>query len=259
MLRWVLILLPPSEGKSTPRRGKPLDLASLSAPELTSARDEVLDALIELCATRPALDAATVLGLGTTQIEEVARNAGLRTAGTTRADRLYTGVLYDALGLADLDAAARRRATRSLLITSSVFGVVRPGDRLPAYRLAGGVSLPGLGPIAGHWRRALDPSMTSLAGRGLVVDLRSSTYAAFWRPSKELATRVVTTRVLHEQDGRRSVVSHFNKATKGRLVRTLLESGESPTTVAGFATLLADLGWTVEREGNRLDVIVTAI
>jgi len=55
------------------------------------------------------------------------------------------------------------------------------------------------------------------------------------------------------------VVSHFNKATKGRLVRSLLESGDSPTRVGGFVELLKDLGWRVEREGNQLDVIVTQV
>lgn len=255
----MLILLPPSEGKATPRRGKNLDLPTLSSPELTPARRAVLDALVALCQDRPAQDAAAVLGLGPTQIGEVERNTALYDAATARADHIYTGVLYDALHLADLDAPARRRATRMLLITSSVFGMVRPADRIPSYRLAGGVSLPGLGPVAGHWRRHLPETMDQLAGKGLVVDLRSSTYAAFWHPAKELAGRVVTVRVLHEQDGKRSVVSHFNKATKGRLVRSLLESGDSPTRVVGFAELLGDLGWTVEREGNRLDVILTQV
>ncbi len=255
----VLILLPPSEGKASPRRGKPLDLPALAAPELTDARRTVLDTLVELCRDRPAAEAAKVLGLGGTQIGEVDRNAALYDAATARADQIYTGVLYDALDLAGIAPAARRRATRMLLITSSVFGVVRPGDRIPSYRLAGGISLPGLGPVAAHWRQHLPATMESLAGKGLVIDLRSSTYAAFWRPTKELADRVVTMRVLHEQNGKRSVVSHFNKATKGRLVRTLLESGESPKRVDGFAELLGDLGWTVEREGHRLDVIVTEI
>ena len=47
-----------------------------------------------------ARDAAAALGLGPTQLDQVARNAGLLAAPTARADRIYTGVLYDALGLA---------------------------------------------------------------------------------------------------------------------------------------------------------------
>ena len=71
-------------------------------------------------------------------------------------------------------------------------------------------------------------------------------------------------RVLHEVGGRRTVVSHFNKATKGHLVRDLLEEGESPTTPGALADLLAGLGWRVElgasgRSGTRLDVVVSGV
>jgi uncharacterized protein len=182
----VLILLPPSEGNATPRRGKPLDLEGLSFPSLTPAREKALAALVELCGTDPEL-AARALGLGSTQIYEVRRNHHLPASPTARADSIYTGVLFESLDLTSLDPAARRRSSRSLAITSSLFGLVRPGDRIPSYRLAGGVNLPGLGVVSAHWRGVLDPVMHEAAGAGLVVDLRSSTYAAFWRPGPDLA------------------------------------------------------------------------
>jgi hypothetical protein len=56
---------------------------------------------------------------------------------------------------------------------------------------------------------------------------------------------------------KRAVVSHFNKATKGRLLRALLESGARPRTVAALAGVLRELGFTVEEHpGGRLDVLV---
>jgi cytoplasmic iron level regulating protein YaaA (DUF328/UPF0246 family) len=258
----VLILLPPSEGKTSPRRGKPLDLASLSFPELEQHRAEVLDALVALCTTDEPVDAARVLGLGTTQTADVAANARLSAAPTARADAVYSGVLYEALGLATLTGAARRRATSWLAVTSGLFGLLRPADRVPAYRLSGDVSLPGTGTVSTYWSRRLDESVRTAAGRGLVVDLRSSAYASFWRPAPDLARKVVTLRVLHEVAGTRKVVSHFNKATKGRIVRALLEDGTAPGSPARFATHLRALGWTVEegpagRHGTALDVVVS--
>ena len=114
------------------------------------------------------------------------------------------------------------------------------------------------------WREALGPAVRDALGAGLLVDLRSTTYAAFWRPPADLAPRVATVRVLHEADGRRQVLSHFNKATKGSLVRGLLEDGRNPRTPAALAALLRDLGWKVEqdaptRAGTRLDVVVDAV
>lgn len=259
----MLILLPPSEGKTAPRRGRPLDLPSLSAPVLTETRHRVLESLVGLCRTDPA-NAAAILGLGPGQVDLVARNAGLDTAPTARADAIYTGVLYDALDFATLSPAARRRAPSRVAVTSALFGLVRPGDRIPAYRLSGDAVLPGLGSVAGVWREALGPAVTDGTGRGLLVDLRSSTYAAFWRPTTEIAPRIATVRVLHESAGRRSVVSHFNKATKGRIVRALLEDGAAPRTPQALADTLTRLGWTVEvggrtPKGTQLDVVVSEV
>ena len=259
----MLILLPPSEGKSAPRRGRPLDHDRLGSASLTSAREQVIDALVELCGNAPS-EAVRVLGLSSSQVGLVDLDAAVRTTPTARADTVYTGVLYEALDLPGLSTSAKRRAASRVCVVSSLFGLVRPGDRIPAYRLSGDVSLPGLGPIARHWREPLGAAVEERLGRGLLVDLRSGTYAAFWRPPTELAPRVATVRVLHEVDGRRQVVSHFNKATKGRIVRALLEEGADPRTPAALASALRDLGWDVEigeptTKGTQLDVVVTDV
>jgi cytoplasmic iron level regulating protein YaaA (DUF328/UPF0246 family) len=262
----MLILLPPSEGKYAPRRGNALDLAKLDFSELTPAREAVLSALIGHCTTHPDA-AAAALGLGPTQAEHVSANTLLRTAPTARADRIYTGVLYDALGLSTLQGPAKSRATRWLAIMSSTFGVVRPSDPIPAYRLSGDTKLPGVGIVSTYWKDHLDAVLAPAAGNGLVVDLRSGTYTGFWRPAS--ATKVATVRVLHEHNGTRKVVSHFNKATKGRIVRDLLEDGGKPRTPAALADHLGTLGWTVELHepgpspsrsgGQQLDVIVSEL
>lgn len=263
----VLILLPPSEGKSAPTRGAPLDLATLDFGPLTTPREAVLAALVGLCSAHSPAGvelASATLGLGPTQADQVRRNANLRVAPTARADRIYTGVLYDALDLGSLEGPARRRATRWLVVMSSLFGAVRPHDRIPAYRLSGDTRLPVIGTVSAYWRDHLDGPLTAAAGGGLVVDLRSSTYAAFWRPGPALAPRVASVRVLHEVGGRRQVVSHFNKATKGRIVRDLLVDGGTPNTPGELADQLAALGWKVEpqptgRTGTGLDVVVAEL
>ncbi len=257
----MLILLPPSEGKSAPTRGKPLDLDRLGHPFLTPTRLAVLDALTSV-SERPG--GAALLGIGHTQLDLLERNRTLATSPTARADRIYTGVLYDALDLDSLSPGGRRRAGHRVAITSSLFGLVRPGDRIPAYRLSGDTTLPGLGPVAGAWRPVLGQAVRAALGTGLLMDLRSTTYAAFGRAPADLARRTATVRVLHETGGRRTVVSHFNKATKGRIVRALLEDGRDPRTPAGLARLLTDLGWHVETgpataQGTRLDVVVSQV
>ena len=84
-----------------------------------------------------------MLGLSDGLRGEIAKNAGLRSAPARPAGEIYTGVLYDALSLATLSPAAKRRAARSLLIFSGLWGAVRIKDRIPAYRCAGGVGFRG--------------------------------------------------------------------------------------------------------------------
>lgn len=67
-------------------------------------------------------------------------NVDLRTLPTARAGEIYDGVLYQALDLPGLDAGGRRRAGRSVLISSALFGVLRLGDRIPPYKLSMGRS-----------------------------------------------------------------------------------------------------------------------
>ncbi|MCX2179546.1 peroxide stress protein YaaA [Streptomyces sp. SKN60] len=254
----MLVLLPPSEGKASSGRGAPLKPEGLSLPGLAEARAAVLDELVELCAADEE-KAREVLGLSEGLRGEVAKNTELRTAGARPAGEIYTGVLYDALGLATLDAAARRRAGRSLLVFSGLWGAVRVTDRIPSYRCSMGVKLPGLGALGTHWRGAMADVLPEAAGDGLILDLRSAAYAAAWKPKGEPATRTATVRVLHAPT--RKVVSHFNKATKGRIVRSLLESGAAPAGVPELVTALRDLGYVVEETGKpgALDVLVDEI
>ncbi|MET7613174.1 peroxide stress protein YaaA [Streptomyces seoulensis] len=239
----MLVLLPPSEGKASSGRGAPLKPESLSLPGLAAARQAVLAELAELCAGDEE-KAREVLGLSEGLRGEVGKNAGLLTAGARPAGEIYTGVLYDALGLATLDPAAKRRAARSLLVFSGLWGAIGVTDRIPSYRCSMGVKLPGLGALAGHWRAPMAEVLPEAAGNGLVLDLRSAAYAAAWKPKGEVAGRTATVRVLHAPT--RKVVSHFNKATKGRIVRALLTEGVAPKDPAELVTALRDLGYEVE-------------
>jgi cytoplasmic iron level regulating protein YaaA (DUF328/UPF0246 family) len=238
----VLVLLPPSETKAPHGDGAPLDLAALSFPELTALRTELVEALVKLADDVPRARAA--LGLSPNQDDEIERNAALWVAPTLPALDRYTGVLYDALDAGSLTRAQRSRAARRLAVGSALFGLVRADDPIPAYRLSAGSALPGLPNLRALWKPALSPVLASVDD--LVVDLRSGAYA-------ELAPArgAVTVRVLSERpDGSRAVVSHFNKAHKGRLARLLATTKAEPDTSARLRVVLRRAGWQVEAEGD---------
>lgn len=237
----VLILLPPSEGKASEGNGP--GPAELSFPKLDRSRKRVISALVKASRRRDALD---VLGLSPGQRDELAKNLVIKEAATLTAAELYTGVLYDNLGLATLSPEARQRAQDAVLIFSGLWGVLRIGDRIPPYRLSMGVNLPPLGGLATFWRPAITAELDKLPG--LAVDMRSATYAGAWKAG----ARGVAVRVFSQG----KVVSHMAKATRGEIARALLESGSDPATPDDLAKVLEDLGYAVRLTPGKLDVDV---
>ncbi len=246
----MLVVLPPSETKAPGGDGPALDLAALSRPELTPVRERLVDAVVRLAGDVPA--ARTALGLGLRQDDEIARNAALRTAPTMPALRRYTGVLYDALDVRSMTRAQRDRAGRRLTVASALFGLLGAEDPVPAYRLSAASAVPGLPGLRTLWRPLLGPALHAVDD--LVVDLRSGAYAAL-APVR----RAVTVQVVSERgDGSRAVVSHANKATKGRVARLLAATTGEPDDAARLVPLLRRAGLRVEREGTTLTVVVDA-
>jgi cytoplasmic iron level regulating protein YaaA (DUF328/UPF0246 family) len=233
----VLILLPSPETKTPVRRGKPFDPADLSFPPLTATRAAVLDALVTVSAEP---DATARLGVPASLDEVVRRNVTLRDAPTAAADSVYAGVLLDALRLTDLDAASRRRARAWVVVISALWGAVRLGDRIPAYRLNMCGRLPGLAHLPEVWRGPLAEVLPAAARRGLMVDCRSAAYATAWRPTGELAGRTVVVKVVRERDGKRGAVTHNAKSTRGLVVRRIVTDAIDPRRPEGLAGALSD-------------------
>jgi cytoplasmic iron level regulating protein YaaA (DUF328/UPF0246 family) len=266
----MFIFVPPSEGKAAPTDAQPVITGSLVLPQLAPVRASLLEAL-ERLSSGPEDHALATLGLTVGQRHELTHNQTVATSPAAPAADVYRGVLYEALdlpGLREDHPAAYKRAQESVLVFSGLWGVVRPDDRIPYYRCSAGVKLPGHGSVTAVWKQALADPLAGLVGEELVVDLRSTSYAGMWKPTaagggKE---RTVTLRVLHERmvggELRRTVVSHFNKATKGRLVRAVLMAGADPTTPEEFAEALRDLGFRVEGgdgANGAFDVVVEEI
>ncbi|MDQ0645174.1 YaaA family protein [Microbacterium murale] len=207
------ILLPPSETKRPGGSGTPFDAESLALPSLSAERDAVVTALVTLAADPAA--ARRVLKLSERQLGDIDHNASLRSAPTMAAADRYTGVLYDALDAASLDAASRRWLNRHVWIHSAPFGPLAALDAIPMYRLAAGASLPGIAPLRRHWAKATSEAIAQ-AAPSFVLDLRSEAYVALGPVPASVTSayvRVVT------DEGR--ALNHFNKKAKGELVRAL--------------------------------------
>jgi cytoplasmic iron level regulating protein YaaA (DUF328/UPF0246 family) len=248
----MLILLPPSEGKVAPGRGKPVDLDSLAfAAELGERRARLLDGL-ERLGGQSVKRAVKALGVSAGQAGEVAIDAALRRAPAAAAAEVYSGVLYERLELPGLPAAPRRRAAKQVLIASALWGFVRPQDRIPYYRFSAKARLKGIGPPAAWWRQALTAAMPDEPGE-LVVDMRSAAYAAAWKPK---SATLLSVRAFSESAGKRKPVSHMAKAVRGEVARALLLSEAKPADPETAAGVVAAAGFEVELTNSTLDVIL---
>jgi cytoplasmic iron level regulating protein YaaA (DUF328/UPF0246 family) len=245
------ILLPPSETKAHGGDGAALDLSSLVWPELGNVRARLAAQLVDLSTDHE--QAMLVLGLGARLAGEVEVNAQLMSTPTMPAIERYTGVLFDALDVGSLSVAARRRLDSRVLIGSALFGVVAAADQIPAYRLSGGVKLPGVGSLTTQWKPALGPLLAGLVAQELVVDLRSGTYQKLAPVPGAVTVRVVSER----PDGSRTIVSHANKHTKGLVARELILASRACTTMEDIAATLDSARMHVEVSGpHELDVVL---
>lgn len=209
------ILLPPSETKRPGGNGAPLDLNALALPGLLGERHAVVDALVALASDEEV--ARRVLKLSAKQAGDIAHNRMLRSAATMPAVDRYTGVLYDALDAQTLSSASRRWLGAHAWIHSAPLGPIGALDGIPPYRLAAGTSLPGLAALRRHWA---DATTQAIAGEApvFVLDLRSEAYVALGPVPDSVPSAYV--RVVTEH-GR--ALNHFNKKSKGILVRALAE------------------------------------
>lgn len=247
----MLVLLPPSETKSDGGSGGPLDLSALAFDSLTEIRAQLVDDLAALAGDPDSARAA--LGLGKNAEAELARNAAVRTSPTRPALERYTGVLYDALAASSFTRAQRAKALERIAIGSALFGAVRAGDPIPAYRLSGGSKLPGRPTLAAVWREQLGPALREAAGGELVVDLRSGTYQQLGRVPGAVTATVLT----EHPDGSRTVVSHFNKHHKGLLARALVLTRAEPGDIRAVARVANKAGLRTEVTSDTELVVLT--
>ena len=211
-------------------KGKPVSLTSLSfGKELNPTRKKTLAAL----------------GLA------------LVKAPSAKAIDVYSGVLYQALDYHNLNSAAQKRAQKSIIIISALFGALKLTDSIPTYKLDMAKSLPKLGSLNALWKPIVTKALENIK-TDLIVDCRSSTYQGVWTPDLK---KTVGIRVFAEKAGKRTVVTHMSKKTRGDVTKFLVMQTKNPKTAQELQKLVAKefKCELVKPEGKKswlLDVIV---
>ena len=175
---------------------------------------------------------------------------------------VYSGPLHDGLDAGSFSPTAAKRAERSLLVTSALWGLLRPTDRIPPYRLHICAHLVGMDRLEPFWREVVGEVLAGVAeSAGIAMDLRSPTYQAMGMP-EGLGYRIVVLRVAPTgADGRR-IGDVVAKRVRGMAARHVLESDADPVEPDMLADLLAER-WPVrltepDRPGHAWTMTLTA-
>lgn len=161
------------------------------------------------------------------------------------------------MNYASLDSAAQRRADDSIIVVSALWGAVRFGDKIPPYRLSMSAKLEPLGKLASWWKKRLTPVLDEIAGDQLIVDARSSTYTAAYKPSNGNSVAV---NVFQLRNGTPKVVSHFAKHTRGEVARFLVEQPvcpQNPDELLALAQTKWDADLKVDKKGLSLNILLS--
>ena len=138
-------------------------------------------------------------------------------AAPAPAIRLYTGVLYAALGWGTLSTAQQKLGQSSIVIISAKYGALRPLDPIEPYKEK--IDNKEMAPKVVAVLDGLTPS--------LIIDCRSSTYQTVWQSPIE---KTVEIKVFTTVEGQKKVITHMSKKTRGEVTRYLLQSDVVPQT-----------------------------
>jgi uncharacterized protein len=228
--KW-LLLLPPSEGKAAPPANASHYATVIKRkkdnafPELDKYRQLVIDVLQDAIHRNHGLDKLFEVS-GHTLEHAIEANLAINKSPTLTARELYTGVLYEAINYKTLKAGEKKLFDHHTIIFSGMFGLIRPTDLLPDYKLKIGANLGGtVGKLIQYWRAPVSEILRHEVRGKVVWDFLPDQHRRLWDGTGEMVGRhqvKFVKRVIRSGVAEYKTISHHSKALKGALVRHLL-------------------------------------
>ena len=152
----------------------------------------------------------------------------------------YTGMVFKRLAVKDFSDDDFRYAQEHLLITSFLYGLLRPLDIIKNYRLEGDVRLPERGNISmfDYWKPVLTDFFIAEIKKqgGVLINLASNEMKELFdwkRVCREV--RVITPDFQVYKNGKLSTVVIYAKMCRGEMTRFILKNRiENPEQIKSF-------------------------
>ncbi len=182
------ILLAPSEGKTSGGNPFAPDMFDYRTANtfnyfkvLNPERRTLIDAL-HLALRDEKGDFEKLLGVNSDELQ-VAIDVDLNIYGAplmSALDRYDPGVLYQATDFQGLPTGAQRRLLEEGIIFSGLFGLLRPDDLIPEYRLPMDADVPGIGSVSAYWKDILSRELNETLADRFVWNLLPETHEKAW-------------------------------------------------------------------------------
>lgn len=165
-------------------------------------------------------------------------------------DRYSPGVMYRATEFTSLPTGAQRRLLENGIIFSGLFGLLRPDDLIPDYKLSMGAKVDGIGKVSAYWKPHLTARLAELLDGQAVWNLLPGSHDEAWEDTGA-AARVIRVKFVREVDGERKPISHGVKELRGALAAYIVN--ETADHVDALDFWEAPDGYELDREASDLD------
>ena len=254
------ILLPSAEGKEP--GGNPLapdmfDYRSSNTfnyfSDLNPERRALINALQERLKEADEGELESLFGVKGETLEEAVRvNSEIyRSPLMAAVDRYSPGVMYAAMDFASLPTGSQRRLLENGVIFSGLFGLLRPDDLIPNYRLKMDARVEGVGKVSSYWKRPLSDQLNTLLTGQAVWNLLPGAHEAAWDDAETYARMIRVKFFREDESGERTAVSHGVKELRGALVAYIVN--ETADSVEALDDWEAPEGYEVDPEASEIN------
>ncbi|MDA1029064.1 MAG: peroxide stress protein YaaA [Bacteroidetes bacterium] len=224
------ILLPPAEGKQ--EGGNPFapDMFDYRTSntfnyfhQLKPERRQLIDHLHTVIKSGEH-DLGALFGLKEAALETAVKaNLEIYKAPLISAlDRYAPGVMYQAMDFPGLPTGAQRRLLEEGIIFSGMFGLLRPDDLIPMYKMKMDADIPGLGKVGDFWKEPLSKALNQTLKDRWVWNFLPGIHEAAW--SNEVTYEaMVRVKFFTQKGGVREPVNHGVKPLRGKLVNYIVK------------------------------------
>ena len=131
--------------------------------------------------------------------------------------RFVPDPFFNSVDFDGLPTGAQRRLLENSVILSGLFGVLRPDDLVPQYRLNMSATLPNIGTLTSFWKPHISPFLNKIVRNRFVWDLLPESHRDAWEDEQSHEARAL----IVFQDGDGSVIRE-DSVYRGQLMNFIV-------------------------------------